>query len=400
MADEVEVIDLNEADVNTLSSLPGIGPTLATRIVEFRQTVHPFEEIIELSAVSGISERMVRDLEGRVTISVPTTAPERDIVGPDELTMPAETVLAAEQDLTPESVPETERDEVRLGDLAAAEALVTATAAETTTSAPEMEPEAPETPAPMLVEPGGPESTEAEEPVVLAGLEEAAPPPLPSVDQGRQAQRRGCFVLFAGAILGALVGTALTLAILAAVNRGTLTFAEADARLRSDLQSANQAQNQLTDQFGSLESGLADMATRASEAEQRQSETEQNLEDMQQTIGRMQRDIASLEETASLLDERITEVASAAETFNAFLDRMRDLLIELQGLPPTPTLTPSATPSPTTATPTLVPPSTAATVQPTAEVTATTSGAGQPTRTPRPTATTFSLPTGTPEPQP
>ena len=48
-----EKININGADIETLTAISGIGPALAQRIVEYRETVHPFEEVIELAAVPG-----------------------------------------------------------------------------------------------------------------------------------------------------------------------------------------------------------------------------------------------------------------------------------------------------------------------------------------------------------
>lgn len=69
MSDEVARINLNEAGVAELMHLPGIGKAIARRIMEYRETVHPFEEVIELAAVPGVSERMVRMLEDQVTVA-------------------------------------------------------------------------------------------------------------------------------------------------------------------------------------------------------------------------------------------------------------------------------------------------------------------------------------------
>ena len=34
-------IDLNQADAQTLTTLPGIGPKLAERIIHYREEIHP-----------------------------------------------------------------------------------------------------------------------------------------------------------------------------------------------------------------------------------------------------------------------------------------------------------------------------------------------------------------------
>ncbi|MGD8474934.1 MAG: ComEA family DNA-binding protein [Anaerolineae bacterium] len=47
-------VNINTADAATLESLPGIGPALAQRIVEYRQAHGPFERIEDVMDVSGI----------------------------------------------------------------------------------------------------------------------------------------------------------------------------------------------------------------------------------------------------------------------------------------------------------------------------------------------------------
>ena len=47
-------IDINSADPNTLSLLPGIGRELGARIVEHRRLEGPFENIDQLLEVAGI----------------------------------------------------------------------------------------------------------------------------------------------------------------------------------------------------------------------------------------------------------------------------------------------------------------------------------------------------------
>jgi len=47
-------INLNEADVQALESLPGIGEKLATAIVDYRQAHGAFKDIEELKDIKGI----------------------------------------------------------------------------------------------------------------------------------------------------------------------------------------------------------------------------------------------------------------------------------------------------------------------------------------------------------
>jgi competence protein ComEA len=52
-------IDLNAADAQALGSLPGVGPALAARIVEYREVNGPFASVDELADVGGVTQRVV-----------------------------------------------------------------------------------------------------------------------------------------------------------------------------------------------------------------------------------------------------------------------------------------------------------------------------------------------------
>ena len=47
-------IDVNRATLDDLISLPGIGPALAQRIIDYRSEHGPFQSVDELERVSGI----------------------------------------------------------------------------------------------------------------------------------------------------------------------------------------------------------------------------------------------------------------------------------------------------------------------------------------------------------
>jgi competence protein ComEA len=61
-------IDINTAGVAELDSLPGIGPVIAQRIVDYRTEHGPFLRVEELARVEGISAEMVRDLDDRISV--------------------------------------------------------------------------------------------------------------------------------------------------------------------------------------------------------------------------------------------------------------------------------------------------------------------------------------------
>ena len=59
------LVHINRADATTLQTLPGIGPALATRIIEHRTANGPFASIEQLKEVKGIGDKLIdkiRDL--------------------------------------------------------------------------------------------------------------------------------------------------------------------------------------------------------------------------------------------------------------------------------------------------------------------------------------------------
>jgi competence protein ComEA len=62
------IINLNTATQQELRSLPGIGPVLAGRIIEFRQKRHGFKRVEELLAIPGISEKKWKAIRDQVEV--------------------------------------------------------------------------------------------------------------------------------------------------------------------------------------------------------------------------------------------------------------------------------------------------------------------------------------------
>ena len=62
------IIDINTAPVQQLESLPGIGPVLAQRIVDYRNTHGAFTAPGDLLLVDGIGERTLEDIWDLITV--------------------------------------------------------------------------------------------------------------------------------------------------------------------------------------------------------------------------------------------------------------------------------------------------------------------------------------------
>ena len=59
-------LDLNTATLEQLDALPGIGPTTAQKILDYRQAHGPFHSVADLDAVPGIGQGRIEQLKGLV----------------------------------------------------------------------------------------------------------------------------------------------------------------------------------------------------------------------------------------------------------------------------------------------------------------------------------------------
>ncbi len=60
-------VDINSAGIEELEKLPGIGPSKAASIIEYREAHGPFRSLDDLANVSGIGEGIIDKISDLVT---------------------------------------------------------------------------------------------------------------------------------------------------------------------------------------------------------------------------------------------------------------------------------------------------------------------------------------------
>lgn len=72
-----QVVNINSADAETLSLLPRVGPTVAQRIIDFREQNGRFAAKEDLLLVKGIGERTYELIEPYVALEGESTLSEK-----------------------------------------------------------------------------------------------------------------------------------------------------------------------------------------------------------------------------------------------------------------------------------------------------------------------------------
>ncbi|OGO05037.1 MAG: hypothetical protein A2Y73_02490 [Chloroflexi bacterium RBG_13_56_8] len=351
-------INVNTASVELLrDGVSGIGQAIAERIVAYRQEHGPFTALSELINVRGIGVSSLSKLASQLSVGEETTPAEVEsalVEGPmSEVEMPP---LEERPQVAPEG------DDLPMMQ-----------------PAPEGEDE----------EQSEPIENEEEPEVVVAfkELQPAAPVPPPkertsdTMNQSRprmaaapmpqEPARGGLWHDLLLVVLGGLAGVVLTL-VVAVIWSGTLDYAprrevdalsrnlatmysnyEADHQQIGVLTEQNDVLSRRVEELQALEGQVTRLATEVSSLQEGVKEAQSQLTEARSRLGALEGDLAALSsETRKALgnlDQRVTQAEDAVDTlneslqvvterverFDSFFASLRDLLIDLQGLPET-----------------------------------------------------------------
>lgn len=106
------LVNINTADEAALDALPGVGPVIAQRIVEYRQTHGPFASIEDIKNVSGIGETTFANMEHMITVSGASTIDDPQDEETEVETSTQKTVLTEEKSATGSSSSRSDHDRV------------------------------------------------------------------------------------------------------------------------------------------------------------------------------------------------------------------------------------------------------------------------------------------------
>ncbi|MBN2547529.1 MAG: helix-hairpin-helix domain-containing protein [Anaerolineales bacterium] len=311
MDESIRMINLNTAEIEDLTSLPGVGPALARRIIAAR----PFNSLEELRQVSGVKQAAYERLAPLVYVSAPEVESADQIIEEPPV---AEAEMVAEAPPFPEIAPEPPIEAVAPAIEEAVEKYI-----------PEepiavMEPAEQPEPVPPEVEPAFASSAPAEKTAPTAPAGQAEARPAPRVVTLNQAVS----MAFTSGILSCLLSIGLVLGILLLLNGG-LRFVSP-----TELSSVQRQVGSIETQATSLRQDLQGLRTRLDNLEGlsgRVKAVEQENQELRSGLDKQLEQLKQLNQQIGLLKADIEELLADTARFQQFLDGLRELLTATGG---------------------------------------------------------------------
>jgi len=316
-------IDLNQADAETLATLPGLGPKLAGRIIQYRQEHGPFSYPGDIANVPGISGDLFLRFADQVTVTAPGVA-EKAMVDSETLEPAQATGSLTKSDTVAESpaieATPTDTDMPEKDEAEEEGYILMWGEAEEETNETGVKESA-------IVPVTGTESTKTES---VAVRQE---PPSKPVKQSIWRP----WVLMIVALFG---GAVLALLVIRALNGTLMLGSQAEIKaLHSRLNALEKENQTLNKQVEEMQATLnlyadlsADMQNNRAEIlllKQARDKLEGQTETLSQRADTLDAGVISLAEEAVRMEKSITQLENDAGRFNTFLTGLRTLMISV-----------------------------------------------------------------------
>jgi ribosomal protein S13/FtsZ-binding cell division protein ZapB len=330
MDQENQIIDINTADVESLSDLQGVGTHLAQRIIEAR----PFTSIDDLTRVRGISEKDVERLRPflhNISETSKESQVSEDIEGEALSDVSDETNELAETDSEPIEVADSDKDFSASDQEGASDELVEADIGESgdvdeiDSISEDQIPEADQFKSESDIEEDQePFQEESEQ------LEEVHPEIAPS--QPVFITRGGaCGLVLIGGFITLILAVAVTLGIISSVNQGRLNYASPSqvAALQSQNEILSSQSKTLADDINSLRTRMDNLESLSGQVSVLETEISSLREEFDQLKIQVAANQSAYEELATqveTIEEELQALSIRGDRFESFLEGMNTLM--------------------------------------------------------------------------